>query len=396
MSDLAIAQIRDTPNGVGQRVLLVGDYMWPWYQDACADALESHGCVVERFGWLHDFHHWIEGGSEPVYHSLWHRVQYRLRFGPAVSRVNQRLIGIAKKFKPDIVWFYNVQLITVATVKKLRKLLPEAVFVQYANDNPFSEAVKPGLWRNYLASIPYFDIHCVFRHSNISHYQNLGSKNIYLLRSYFIPEDDYPEPRSSIPERFKCDVVFAGHYEDDGRVEMLEAICKAGFKLNIFGGGWVAALATLSTNSPLHDLFPIVPATGANYRHAICGAKVALCFLSTLNHDTYTTRSFQIPAMKVAMLSQLTSDLVSMFVPDVEAVFFANHNELLTKLQALIVDDQRRLAIAEAGYARVYADGHDVRARMGAWLESVQQIAFNKSAHNIENKINNLGDKWIS
>jgi spore maturation protein CgeB len=371
VSDSVIINIKDISNINGQRVLLVGNYMWPWYQDACADALEFQGCVVERFGWLNDFHHFVVGKSEPLYNSLWHRIQYRLHFGPAVRRVNLRLIKTAQQFRPDIVWFYNVTLISAGTVKRLRKLLPAAVFVQYANDNPFSKAAKSGLWRNYLASIPYFDVHCVFRHSNIHDYIKLGSQKVSLLRSYFIPEEDHTEPQELIPERFKCDVVFAGHYEDDGRVEMLEAVCKAGFKLNLFGGGWSAALAKLSADSPLRALFPVTPVTGVEYRYAICGAKVALSFLSTLNNDTYTTRSFQIPAMKTAMLSQYTKDLASLFASDVEAVFFSNQQELLAKLKALLEVDEQRTAIAEAGYARVYADGHDVKARMRVWLKDV-------------------------
>ena len=367
----SINKKKDVENANAKRILLVGDYMWPWYQDACADALEHHGCLVERFGWLNDFRYFIDGQSEPKFYSLWKRIQYRLQFGPTVWAVNQRLIETAQKFKPEIIWFYNVTLISVATVEKLRKSCPNAIFVQYANDNPFSKGVKSGYWRNYIRSIPQFDIHYVFRHSNISDYINLGSKKVSLLRSYFISEVDYPEPQELIPEHFKCDVVFAGHYEDDGRVEMLEAICKAGFKLNLFGGGWTAAFPKLRPDSPLRALFPIAPVTGADYRYAICGAKVALCFLSTLNHDTYTTRNFQIPAMKTAILSQYTDDLAAMFKPDIEAVFFSNQQELLDKLQALIQDDERRATIAEAGFVRVYSDGHDVKARMAVWLKNV-------------------------
>lgn len=371
MSNSAITNIKDVPNTAGQRILLVGNYMWPWYQDACADALEHQGCVVERFGWLDDFRHWREGRSEPFYHSLWHRIQYRLRLGPAVWRVNRRLLQVTRQFQPDIVWFYNVQLIAPGIVRAMRQALPDATFVQYANDNPFSSAARLGLWRHYLNSIPLFDMHFSYRHNNLADYRRLGAQSVQLLRAYFIPEVDHPEPQAGIPERFKCDVVFAGHYEDDGRVAMLEAICKVGFRLNLFGGGWTAALPRLDADSPLRDLYPISPVTGADYRYAICGAKVALCFLSTLNHDTYTRRSFQIPAMKVAMLSQYTDDLVTMFVPDIEAVFFRNQEELLVKLKALITDDQHRAAIAEAGYKKVYADGHDVKARMGAWLKDV-------------------------
>jgi len=256
-------------------------------------------------------------------------------------------------------------------------LIPCATFCQYANDNPFNKAAKPGLWRNYLASIKYFDLNFSYRHNNIWDYHRYGAKNVHLLRAYFIPAVDYPEPLNTIPERFKYDVVFAGHYEDDGRVEMLEAICETGFNLRLYGGGWDAALLRLRADSPLRAQFPVSPVTGAEYRYAICGAKVALCFLSTLNHDTYTRRSFQIPAMKTAMLSQYTDDLATLFKPDEEAMFFRDKIELLDKLKLLIGDPAIRASIAEAGYRRIYADGHDVRARMGAWLKETLQWRAN-------------------
>jgi spore maturation protein CgeB len=385
MSNLVITANNDMPNTAGQRILLVGDYVWPWYQDACADALEHQGCVVERFGWFDDFRHWREGCSEPFYHSLWHRIQYRQRLGPAVWRVNHRLLQVARQFQPDIVWFYNVQLIAPEIVRAMRQALPDATFVQYANDNPFSAAARPGLWGHYLKSIKYFDIHCVFRLSNVLDYKGVGSKNVLLLRSYFIPEDDYPVPQLTIPDRFRCEVVFAGHYEDDGRVEILEAICDAGYKLNLFGGGWNAALPKLRADSPLRGQYPISPAIGVDYRYAICGAKVALCFLSTLNHDTYTTRSFQIPAMKVAMLSQYTDDLANLYVPDAEAVFFNNTEELLDKLGHLLTNDVWRESVAAAGYAKVYDAVHHVKGRMKVWLEDV--LSYHNSKRSAEGSI---------
>ncbi len=352
-------------------ILLVGEYMWPWYQEACAHALESLGCRVVRFGWFDDFRHWLPTRSEPAYNSIFHRIQYRIRSGPTVWRVSQRLLKITAQVKPDIVWFYNVSLISPRVVRRLRASLPDGIFCQYSNDNPFSKTAKPGLWWNYLASIKYFNMHFAFRHSNIDDYERCGAQSIHLLRSYFIPEQDYPVAQGEIPVRFKCDVVFAGHYEDDGRVEMLEAICHAGYQLNLFGGGWDAALHKLNVDSPLRAKFPISPVTKADYRYAICGAKVALCFLSTLNHDTYTRRSFQIPAMEVAMLSQYTDDLATLYKPDTEAVFFRDQQELIAKLAQLLEDTAWRQSVAKAGYVKVYEAGHDVNSRMKAWLDDV-------------------------
>jgi hypothetical protein len=168
--------------------------------------------------------------------------------------------------------------------------------------------------------------------------------------------------------------VFAGHYEDDGRVETLEAICDAGFHLNLFGGGWSAALPKLKSDSPLRSKYPISPATESDYRYAICGAKVALCFLSTLNRDTYTRRSFQIPAMRTAMLSQYTDDLASLYKEDKEAVFFNTKAELLEKIKRLLVDEKWRYSVAKGGYDKVHAAGHDVVSRMEVWLDQVNQF----------------------
>lgn len=353
------------------KILLVGDYLWPWYQEACALALEYHGCEVVRFGWFDDFRQWVSGITEPQYRSTFHRIQHRLRFGPVVWRVQRRLLEAAEKSQPDIVWFYNVTLISPSVVSQMRALLPNAVFCQYSNDNPFSKSARRSLWSNYLASIKYFDVHFAFRHNNIDDYRRFGAKHVHLLRAYFIPEDEYPIEQDQIPERFKCDVVFAGHYEADGRVEMLEAVCDAGFTLNLYGGGWNAALPQLRVDSPLRAKYPIAPATNADYRYAICGAKVALSFLSSLNQDTYTRRSFQIPAMKTAMLSEYTDDLASIYQSDIEVVFFKNKIDLLAKLRLIIADNSMREAVANAGYAKVLVGGYDVRNRMKEFLDCV-------------------------
>jgi spore maturation protein CgeB len=352
-------------------VMIVGDYTWPWYQEACASAMEEIGCNVHRFGWFDDFKSWEEGHTEPFYKSFIHRLQHRFQFGPIIYNVTKRLIRESEREKPDVIWFYNVHLIGNRTLKKLRRSLPETIFLQYSNDDPFSKNGTTFLWRKFLSSIPLFDLHFVYRKHNINNFKSYGVKESYLLRAYFIKDEDFPVPAERIPKKFNCDVVFAGHYENDGRIEMLESICKSGYTLNLFGGGWNRALKQLDKDSPLLKLFPIAPVTGDNYRYAICGAKVAMCFLSTLNNDTYTRRNFQIPAMRTAMLSEHTEDLTSLYKADEEAMFFKNKEEMLSKLEILVNNNNLREAISKAGYKRVYKDGHDVVSRMKMLLDII-------------------------
>ena len=111
------------------KVLLVGEYNWPWYQEACAGALEGFGCEVVRFGWSDRFKKPAPGKSEPEYRSFWHRLQYRLMEGPVVRGINRDLIELAVQEKPDVVWFYNVQMVHAKTVGALKEKLPDAVFL---------------------------------------------------------------------------------------------------------------------------------------------------------------------------------------------------------------------------------------------------------------------------
>ncbi len=178
----------------------------------------------------------------------------------------------------------------------------------------------------------------------------------------FVPETDHPLPADAGDRRFDADVVFAGHYEADGRLELLSAIAGAGHRLNVMGGGWHRApkeeTAAIRGGRPR-----IEGAYGDDYRRAICGARIALSFLSKRNRDTYTRRSFEIPAMQAFMLSVL-EDLATLFREGVEAEFFRGAEELLDKVRFYLTHGEARHRVAAAGRARVVADGHDVLGRM--------------------------------
>ena len=347
-----------------QTIMIVGNYSWFFYQEACAVALEKLGFSVIRFSWFDDFWKKRSGKKKRIFHSFWHKLQFRFSKGPIIWKINKRLIECAYKNKPNIIWFYNVHLIDPKIIMKLKKLLPKTTFVQYANDNPFSFKAIRGFWRNFIKSIPLFDIHLSYRENDIIQFKKYGAKSVHVLRSYFIPEEDYHVDYKDIPEKFKCDVVFVGHYENDGRLEMLEAISKAEYKLNLFGPGWNKVIYNLSPKSPLKNKLPISPVIDEEYRYAISGAKVALCFLSKLNFDTYTRRNFQIPAMRTAMLSEWSEDLSKLFTETKDCDFFRDKSELIKKLEKLILNHNYRLNVANSGYYKVYQNGHSVDNRM--------------------------------
>jgi spore maturation protein CgeB len=117
---------------------------------------------------------------------------------------------------------------------------------------------------------------------------------------------------------------------------------------------------------------------GEEYNKALCGAKVALCFLSKHNRDTYTRRCFEIPATRTLMLSERTEDLLSLYKEGEEADFFSSLDEMTNKVKLYVEDEKRRQAVADMGYRRVMSDGHDVVSRMKQVLEWVASVKLDK------------------
>jgi spore maturation protein CgeB len=357
------------------KIVIVGGWEWPWYQEASALGLEAAGWSVVRFGWREQFT--LSSGRR--WRNLWVRLQQRVQEGPTVWRIRRNLVDVIFREQPDFVLFYNVQIVDAKTLIAARRAAPATFFCQYANDDPFSADRVVGMWRNFISSIPFFDAHFAYREQNVADFRRHGARSVNLLRSYFVPEDDFPVPPAARDARFMSDVVFAGHYEDDGRLAMLALIANAGHTIKLFGTGWNKPLSRLPRDYRLRSITPVCTAFGADYRQAICGATAALCFLSKRNRDTYTRRNFQIPAMRTVMISQFTDELDSMFIENEEALFFRSPHELLEKIKLVKETPALRERIAAAGYARVYADGHDVRSRMEAFGATILNLRLRRS-----------------
>ena len=240
-------------------------------------------------------------------------------------------------------------------------------------DDPFAVGHPYWLWRHFKGSISEYDLVLAHRLRNVEQYENAGAKNVKFLRSWFAVERTHPvELLAEEKLKYECDVVFAGHFENDGRVEHLKEIVKNGFKLRLFGPGkyWDPVLL----ESPLlKHLVPVQMVWGDDYNKALCGAKLALCFMSKLNCDTYTRRCFEIPSTKTVLLSEYSNELETLYDSGVEVEFFKTKDELIQVLHRYVNNESLRESVADAGYQRVMTDGHDVVSRMQQVLEWFEQ-----------------------
>lgn len=357
------------------RILVAGDWYSDVHEEGVYQAYQKLGHEVFRFTW----HQYFQPVPESLpdiakIKSFWRKFQDKFIVGPIFGRINRDLIKKINECKPDLISVYRGTHITKGTLRTIKKRYPQICLVSHNEDDPFTEGHPYWLWRHFLAAIPVYDLVLAHRLRNVHQYEDAGARNVKFLRSWYAPERTHAVVLSD-PERlrFECDVVFAGHFEDDGRIDDLEEIVRQGFKLRLFGPGkyWDPVI---QKSEVLRHLTPVQMVWGEDYNKALCGAKIALCFFSKLNRDTYTRRCFEVPATKTLLLSEYSDELATLYQAGVEADFFRTKEELMQKVHRYVNNEPLRILVAQAGYHRVVADGHDVVSRMKQVLEWAEQV----------------------
>jgi spore maturation protein CgeB len=347
------------------KILVVGDGHSAIHEVAVVAAFKKLGHEVEPFYWYPYFK------SDSLFVRLWKKAQNKFLIGPTINLLNRDLVMQAVKLQPRLIFVYRGTHITPNTLIKLKQALTYCEIFGYNNDDPFAAGHPPWLWRHFLKCVPIYDLVFAYRKHNLDDFIKAGAKRVELLRSWFVPELNHPVSLSAQDKSsYECDVVFIGHYENDGRIEYLEEIVKAGYRLRIFGPPYEWDELLLKSKT-LKCLAPVHLVWNADYSRAICGAKIALCFFSKLNRDTYTRRCFEIPASGTMLLSEYSDDIASLYVAGKEADFFKSKQEMISKVKFYLGDDNLRRHVALAGQQRVIQDGHDIVSRMARVIQQV-------------------------
>lgn len=299
------------------------------------------------------------------------RAEHKYHIGPTVNKMNRDLIAYAKEIRPDFIFIQYGVFFTAKTIRAL-KATGAKVF-GYVNDDPFSGDFPKYFWKKFLDSCPEYDFIFSHRLKNIEDYKNTYGIDTEFFRSYYIKERNFHIETPD--ERYKCDVGFIGHYEDDGRDEFLIKLVQGGYNFKLYGSEWY--------RSKYYDEFKKLMGGDVqrlieDYNIGLNSCKIALVFLSHFNNDTYTRRCFEIPAAGTFMLSTYTDDLATLFEPDKDAVFFKTPDELISKVDYYLAHDEERKKIAKNGYERVRHDGHEVKDRAEQIVRAYKRITGGK------------------
>ncbi len=341
------------------RILIVGKGRYIIYEKAFYKAFKRWGVDVYTF-------YWQKGKNFKL---LLSRLQDKFIIGPMIWDINKKFLKKVFEIKPDLIFIYRGTHILPNPLQIIKKEMNTLIF-NYNNDDAFSSKWPKYLWRHFFNGLKYSDWIFVYRKKNTEDYKRLGFDNVSLLMPYYIRDFNYPLDK--LPHgNYKCDVIFIGHYEPDGRDEYIKLLIEYNINCKLYGTYW--------ERSKYYELFKkkfgkIKPLYGEDYNIALNSAKIALAFLSRINNDTYTRRCFEIPATRTFMLCEYTKDMSELFKEGIEAEYFHNKEEFIKKIKFYLEYEDLRKNIAENGYKKVVSGGHEVTDRAKEVLKVFEKL----------------------
>ena len=254
-------------------------------------------------------------------------------------------------------------MIRPATLKTIKKNLPNIRIVSYSEDDMFA---KHNHSIYYLGCLPLYDFIFTTKSYNINSEElpSLGAKNVVFVEQAFDRNIHRPfQVNDKDRIEFGSDVSFVGSYEKT-RAKRALFLAESNVKVRVWGNGWrkwVGKHPGLKIeNTPLYN---------KNYIKALCATKINLGFLRKINRDLHTSRTFEIPACGGFMLAERTSEHQRLFEENKEAVYFDINNpkELLEKVRYYLDHEEERETIAKAGHKRCLKSGYSHHDRL-AWM----------------------------
>lgn len=339
------------------KILIIGSFQWEMYAPAFYDAWKNMGHDVEKI----DYDEYRYKATNAVSGFL-NKVQSRYHVGWFMRRYNRDIIRKVETFQPDMVFLYRCYHVYGETVKQIAG---KTKVFSYNNDDPFSGVPSERFFCHFIADARHCHINYVYRKKNIADFKKIGVENTKVLLPYFRKANNYPiEIEKDIP------LAFLGHFENDGRDEYILKLKEAGMPVVVYGDAhWMEA--------PLYEQIKdvVFPAKrGTAYNETINRCRVCLVFFSTLNHDTYTRRCFEIPAARTVMLSEYTDDMNELFPEGESAAYFRSKEELVAKASELINNKELTERIGENAYNRLQELGGSEFDRCQQIIEDYEQL----------------------
>ena len=292
----------------------------------------------------------------------------RFHIGPANGLMQDNLIKLVEREKPDWIHFRLPVEFDRSTILEIKKR--GVVCTHYFNDDPFSRLAPVGFHWKFRHAVAAYDGHFVYRLHNVESYLKAGAVHVEHCPPSYDPRRHFPVFPLPDEGGILADAAFVGHWENDWRVDCLDALVRNGFDVILKGGTWDRAIR----GRAIGKLAPITHAFGEEYNRVYASVAAGLCFFSKINRDTWTRRALEIVAVGGLLVCERTDEAQSYFKDREEACFFSSIKELIEIVADLKAHPAKREKVRAAGYKKLLANRNTIDDRASQVVRYVRSI----------------------
>ncbi len=264
----------------------------------------------------------------------------------------QKVVDTCKTWRPDLVLAVSLAPVRAEELKQLAMLgVRRYIFL---TDDPWSNSHRS---RWLLAALPHYDVVLNPRRLCRRDLKSLGCRQVEEL---FFGFDESVAFAPNPPPPLIHDVVFVGTGDVD-RVPFIAAVNEMGVNFALYGSMWNKFPETQG----LTECY-VAP---DSMRNVLASARLALCLGRRANRDGLAMRTFEIPAIGTAMVTEDTEEHRAIFGPELEHVaYFRTPAELQQKIRLLLADEPLRLKLARAAHDLMTSGRHSYMHRLESIL----------------------------
>lgn len=305
----------------------------------------------------HDVH--IISSCDSRHLGFLYRIQSKLRLPVLLRNLNRSLVNAILHTTYDLIVINKGNSILPITLQLIRFLQPTSKVIAMCLDNM-------SLWSNksiaFHYGLKYYDaVYSV----DIPSYRHITDHLSVKLPAYYFDKCASPSlhrPLRKNSSTLSCDILFIGSYEEF-RCHYLFNLAYAipSHEIHVYGNGWhkLDSKQIPPQNLIIHGNDLLLE----DYTRAITNAKITLGFLRHANQDTQTSRSFEIPFCAGFMLMERSKKQQQLYLEGIEADYFSDLNELISKVNLYLDHPSLRNRIRRAGRIKsIFADNtYDTR-----------------------------------
>jgi spore maturation protein CgeB len=271
---------------------------------------------------------------------------------------NQDLIAYVKEHRPDLVFVSKGTYLLPDTLQAIKSTSSQTLTACFHPDDPFSEN-PTNANRLTKGAIPLFDHYFIWSQSILLKLEEIDGPQVHYLPFGF-DEDRIIVPEQKLAYQYGISFIGNGDAERQKWVrEVAEQLQPAA--LSVFGNHY-PSIPNVSLHPPVYD---------QSYFDLFRKSKVNINILRKQNKGSNNMRTFEIPAAGGFMLHEHSEEVMEIFRPEQEAVYFSSVEELVDKSVFYLKNDTNREAIAVRGFEKA-RKGHSYQNRMKKILQTLK------------------------